>query len=58
VDYRTDQAGLQALAPRYREQVGLYASRWAALTGDPVTYAGILAARHGEVSGDLLGEAT
>jgi ATP-dependent helicase/nuclease subunit A len=58
LDYKTDQAGLQALAPRSCEQVGLYASRWAALTGDPVIYAGILAARHGEVSGDLLGEAT
>jgi ATP-dependent helicase/nuclease subunit A len=53
VDYKTDQADVATLAARYGDQVRHYAVRWAALTGEPVVYAGLYAVHRQTLSPDI-----
>jgi hypothetical protein len=53
VDYKTDQADVATLAARYGDQVRQYAVQWGALTGTPVTYAGLYGVREQAPSSEL-----
>jgi ATP-dependent helicase/nuclease subunit A len=45
IDYKTDQLDLATLNARYADQVRQYATHWSALTGGPVSYAGLYSVR-------------
>jgi ATP-dependent helicase/nuclease subunit A len=56
VDYKTDQADTGTLARLYGDQVRLYATHWAALTGARVAYAGLYSVRDGVCTPNLAGD--
>jgi len=56
VDYKTDQVDADSLVELYGDQVRQYAKHWAALTGAPVTYAGLYSVREGQCSRNLVEE--
>lgn len=56
VDYKTDKADLNSLVELYGDQVRQYATHWAAVTGTPVTYAGLYSVRHDTLTPNLMRE--
>jgi ATP-dependent exoDNAse (exonuclease V) beta subunit len=56
VDYKTDQVDIESLAELYGDQVRQYATHWAAVTGTPVTYAGLYSVRYDSLTSNLMAE--
>ena len=53
IDYKTDQAEMEALCDRYAAQLQQYSMQWSALTDQPIGHVGLYRVRGGELSRDL-----
>ena len=53
IDYKTDQADMNALRERYAGQLRQYSTQWSALTDQPIGHVAIYRIRGDELSADL-----